>query len=617
MTPKIAPNLATKQTAEGISKMAMRISIVSSLALLLFAPRLGKAQTCDDTSSQQSIIDWVRSNGGHFSTKQEFRRATDDSSSYFGIFATQDIEKGELLTSVPWKCVITAQDDENVDDARWWLGAEDHAGYFFCDSTRLLVEEMKKGAESFYYPYTKYLIGQPRGKIPSDWSDAGKDLLEEVLGYDMLPPEDAVGLIELWKQTCLVKGESDPLEEKAFIEYHARSDDNVLIPLYDLHNHAQGNKANILIKVSYGQSQDAIADRPIKKGEQLCFSYNLSPHVPHSYYGTSDFLRDYGFVEPFPQQWGFLDKEIRFTLQEDENGKTRVTWRSTPSPGHGKFLREQLGRLRDVVQPHLKQIEKEATNPAKSATRENWSIPTLNELATIRQYFDALKLAISAALEALPVNGDGDFDDEDAISYYYHMPFVEKGIRTPDEHETFPTYNWETENPEWEGIEIDKSGFQEIEWVGVPGKNDLCFLLDGEHQSCSAYRAHYHDIAAHFPTRYLETVRRVAILGGGDSLLLHEMMKYDSIELIVQLELDQRVVRTSHKYFASQPFFHDERVQWWFGDAAKSLLMLPSEYFGSFDLVFVDFSESGFLSESVTSDLTVWEVIAQLVAPEG
>ena len=334
-----------------------------------------------------------------------------------------------------------------------------------------------------------------------------------------------------------------------------------------------------------------------------------------SYYDSPEFLRDYGFVESIPQQWGFLDQAIHFSLLE-KNGKPEVAWLSTPSPGHGTFLREQLDRLRNNVQPHLEQIEKEATHP----TSKNGSIPTQNELATIRTYFDAVKRAISEALEAFPETGEGDFDDDDVINFYQHIPINQRdmeGEREPEFHETFPTYNWELDHPACDELQTDESGHQAVSWMVESGKNDVCFLLDNSPQACSSFRAHYHDIAAHFPTRYLDTVRRVAILGGGDSLLLHEMMKYDNIELVVQLELDQTVVRTSHKYFASQPFFHDKRVQWWFGNAAKSVLMLPSEYYGSFDLVYVDMSESGFLSESVTSDLTVWEVIAQLVAPEG
>lgn len=48
-------------------------------------------------------------------------------------------------------------------------------------------------------------------------------------------------------------------------------------------------------------------------------------------------------------------------------------------------------------------------------------------------------------------------------------------------------------------------------------------------------------------------------VGGGDSMLLHELLKYDSLELVVALELDQRVVRGSYKHFGTQPHFDDNR----------------------------------------------------------
>ena len=56
------------------------------------------------------------------------------------------------------------------------------------------------------------------------------------------------------------------------------------------------------------------------------------------------------------------------------------------------------------------------------------------------------------------------------------------------------------------------------------------------------------------------------------------------------------------QYFGTQPHFDDPRVEWWFGDASKSLLMLPEEYFGSFDLVLVDLSET-LMSNTVTQEL--------------
>lgn len=43
-------------------------------------------------------------------------------------------------------------------------------------------------------------------------------------------------------------------------------------------------------------------------------------------------------------------------------------------------------------------------------------------------------------------------------------------------------------------------------------------------------------------------------------MLLHELLKYESIELIVGLELDQKVTRGSYKHFGTQPHFDDDRV---------------------------------------------------------
>ena len=99
-------------------------------------------------------------------------------------------------------------------------------------------------------------------------------------------------------------------------------------------------------------------------------------------------------------------------------------------------------------------------------------------------------------------------------------------------------------------------------------------------------------------------------------MLLHECLKYPNVELVLGLELDQRNVRESLGRFKTQPHFDDPRVQWWFGDAAKSLTLLPRDWFGTFDLVMVDLSETG-MSISVNSDLDIFGALALLLKPEG
>ena len=102
----------------------------------------------------------------------------------------------------------------------------------------------------------------------------------------------------------------------------------------------------------------------------------------------------------------------------------------------------------------------------------------------------------------------------------------------------------------------------------------MCLSLDDVIQICSSYRPHYHEMAVHNTARFLDEVKRVVWVGGGDSMLLHEILKYPSLELAVGLELDQKVPRSSFKYFGTQPHYDNEKVQWWYGDASKSLLMV-------------------------------------------
>jgi SAM-dependent methyltransferase len=113
-----------------------------------------------------------------------------------------------------------------------------------------------------------------------------------------------------------------------------------------------------------------------------------------------------------------------------------------------------------------------------------------------------------------------------------------------------------------------------------------------------------------------EDIKRVIFVGGGDSGVLNEFLKYPSLELVIGLELDQFVTRLSFKHFKSRPHFDNPKVQWWYGDASKSLLMLPNEYFGTFDVVVVDLSDTVF-SLSVTSELDVIEAISLLLKPGG
>ena len=96
----------------------------------------------------------------------------------------------------------------------------------------------------------------------------------------------------------------------------------------------------------------------------------------------------------------------------------------------------------------------------------------------------------------------------------------------------------------------------------------------------------------------------------------HHRVLDPTLKKVVGLELDQYVLRNSFRYFNSQPHFDDKRVEWWFGDGAKSLLMLPKDYFQSFDLVVVDLSET-VMSFQVTAQLSIFQTLSLLLKPDG
>jgi len=164
--------------------------------------------------------------------------------------------------------------------------------------------------------------------------------------------------------------------------------------------------------------------------------------------------------------------------------------------------------------------------------------------------------------------------------------------------------------------QVFQSHYQRASFIVNQEDKDTCFDLDDVYQICTSYRPHYHEMVVHYTARYLKDVTRVVWVGGGDSMLLHEILQYENLELVIGLEIDQKVTRASFKYFGTQPHWDDPRVQWWYGDAAKSLLMLPEDYFGSFDLVLVDLSES-VTSHSVTEELDVFDALSLLLKPEG
>jgi hypothetical protein len=147
------------------------------------------------------------------------------------------------------------------------------------------------------------------------------------------------------------------------------------------------------------------------------------------------------------------------------------------------------------------------------------------------------------------------------IDVNYYDPLIEKkGVGITHHLGDWMTCAEGVSNDDGEELGKLKGYYQDLEFYYVSDVDNTYMNMATWLHSSSNFRAHYHEAAIHVPLQYIKDVKRVLYIGGGDNMVLHELLKYDHIELIVGMELDQQVSRSSLKYFGTSPFFHDPRV---------------------------------------------------------
>jgi len=216
-----------------------------------------------------------------------------------------------------------------------------------CDAIKEMIHQFELGDESKYAPYINYLKNQPAGRIPSEWSAAGKKLLTKILDQDGeagLPPYSALDRFEReWMKKC--KGTDTPVARAVYFQLTSRDEDSLMVPFYDMHNHSNDPKQLNTISAkpkSKGKPFTMRATRNILPGEQIIISYNRChgcwfdtkyKDCESKSYGGTDFLfSQFGFVEDYPQFWnipqyeedGSLFDTVRFCLDKNDKGELFV-----------------------------------------------------------------------------------------------------------------------------------------------------------------------------------------------------------------------------------------------------------------------------------------------------
>lgn len=110
--------------------------------------------------------------------------------------------------------------------------------------------------------------------------------------------------------------------------------------------------------------------------------------------------------------------------------------------------------------------------------------------------------------------------------------------------------------------------------------------LDGVTQVTEADEFIYHEMLTHVPVLAHGNVKSVLIIGGGDGGMLEELLKHDTIQRVVMVEIDQGVIDFSVKYLPgiSNGAFDDPRAEVVIADGADFVATADDK----FDVIIVD-----------------------------
>ena len=129
-----------------------------------------------------------------------------------------------------------------------------------------------------------------------------------------------------------------------------------------------------------------------------------------------------------------------------------------------------------------------------------------------------------------------------------------------------------------------KSDFQRID-VFESKEFGRFLTLDGYMMLTEKDEFIYHEMITHVPMAVHPNVKNILVIGAGDGGVIRELTRYDYVENIDVVEIDEMVVKVAKEYL---PFtankFDDPRVHIYYQDGLKYVRKCENEY----DLIIVD-----------------------------
>lgn len=141
-------------------------------------------------------------------------------------------------------------------------------------------------------------------------------------------------------------------------------------------------------------------------------------------------------------------------------------------------------------------------------------------------------------------------------------------------------------------IESGESEYQAYEVWDTPQYGKL-FRLDGFFMTSERDEFFYHENLIHVPCIAQAAPRRALIIGGGDGGSAEELLKYPTMERVVLVELDGKVIDIAREHFASvhRGSLDDPRLELRIEDGLRYVREIAPASGEQFDLIVLDLTD--------------------------
>jgi spermidine synthase len=192
--------------------------------------------------------------------------------------------------------------------------------------------------------------------------------------------------------------------------------------------------------------------------------------------------------------------------------------------------------------------------------------------------------------------------------------------RTQDIHK-LDAWSFFKNHEKYPYITRKKTLYQNIDYFEYnreKGSEEFVLSLDNHFQFSSLQERFYHEAFVHVPFKIIgEIPKKVIVLGGGDGLLIRELLEYKEIEEIIHIELDQGMleIASEHPVISklNQGSLKNPRVKTIITDAFHYLRNTKEQY----KSIFIDFPYPKNYNLSKLYSTEFYRFVHRALAPDG